>query len=1284
MKKITFLSFCLVFFSTISSIFGQGNFPENDPCNSPCLPKSGIISGKNPLADFFSPNMNLPCGVNTSEDNPTWFKFAPNSSSMTFSFTTTNCNLKDSLGNSSGIQLSVFEGEECGGISNIGCLNCVASGTFTVSTVPNQIYYLQIDGCAENVCDFIVTYDGSKLANLTSNTPKPTISTPQSCNGETTCYHFDMGNGLAIRNITITPSTAGTIIENATDGRGNICVTWEKSGSAKICGNLKQTICPQGNSIQQVCYDVVVNNVMDTSNLVEPPLWEQRGVASIAADKFVFDPSRKNAFYGLYGGKAFFTKDNGATFNFVKSNFYMYDIHPTVDSNIIYASPEYKSVDGGKNWSGTVAAPGSLSSSSSGSLINPYKPNNIISFSRDNNGTYTYYLSKDKGDTWVKLNIPNLSGYYLTVAYSKDKYFFFNYAADVLVSTSDFVNYTTTFLSNFSDINSYSITSSVTPTGGIRFYAKASYNRILTLNTEQTNAWVFASKFPNVNLGLQTAAFANSNDVYATFQDSLNSSRTYYYKSSDMAKTWKSILTISSNNSNTTTGWVGAGGSKPQTNDYSKISIHPFFSNKIVLSHYNDSGNDCYFSNDSGANLEQIYVNKADENKVNTPTVIGKEYGNNGISTGNYYNLSFLDKDRLFSTQWQTTNDGKSWKLQSGLNLNTNYSKVVKHPTKNTLFISNTQKGQLLYSLDDGNSWKIMSAFPFVVTSINMSATNPNTMYVSGEKQIWKTQNLESLDKATWQLYYTAPTSPNGKIAELTVLKDSTLLIALTNFTLVGGYSAESKEYYVKEANTTPARLIDFALFSKVIIDPTDVSENTFYGVESYDAINYQFPIVASKDRGKTWKAISGGDPLRPTSLALNPLNPIQLFASSGSGIWVSDNINDACVRWKKLKNYDLIRVSDLKFNPYEKDELWAVTTYHGVQKAKVPNKLLLANTSVSNKIDCKNKTAQLKVSPFSQTQPNSPLTYNWSGPNNLTSSLQQVTVFPTVTSKYFVTVTNAAGQKAVDSVTVFVDKTPPNVTLVTTPANATVCGGKIVVIEAQTTSLGYVWSNGATNQKVIEANITGKYFVTVTGANGCTNSASVDITAFAPLQKATQVFFIIPASKTLKVNLLAVVQSVNPSVKSITPAFVSIKENPGVYLKKYTYTDQNGCSGEVELNVVVVNKVKKPVNKVSKNNPIALDENLASKLAKEGISLDEITFDAPILVFPNPSEGVFNLAFADETLDFSAEIFDMAGKKIFSAQNQTKIDLSTFAKGSYLLKVNTKEEIFTQVLILQ
>ncbi len=222
---------------------------ENDPCTAPCLNPTGIINGVNPPADGFSPNMILPCGSGTSEDNPTWYTFNAGSSSFTINVAVGSCSSGPS------IQVTFFEGDNCGSIASVGCLNCVTSGTLTLATLPGKQYWIQVDGCNEAVCNFTLSYDPNEILNIV---PAPNVTGPTtSCKGGTQEYDA-MIPGIKPSSYiwTITPMSGGQVLPPNT--KETVKVKWNNVGTFKLCAKPKFNVkCPP-SSIGTGCIDVTV------------------------------------------------------------------------------------------------------------------------------------------------------------------------------------------------------------------------------------------------------------------------------------------------------------------------------------------------------------------------------------------------------------------------------------------------------------------------------------------------------------------------------------------------------------------------------------------------------------------------------------------------------------------------------------------------------------------------------------------------------------------------------------------------------------------------------------------------------------------------------------------------------------------------------------------------------------------------------------------------------------------------------------------------------------------
>jgi len=183
-------------------------------------------------------------------------------------------------------------------------------------------------------------------------------------------------------------------------------------------------------------------------------------------------------------------------------------------------------------------------------------------------------------------------------------------------------------------------------------------------------------------------------------------------------------------------------------------------------------------------------------------------------------------------------------------------------------------------------------------------------------------------------------------------------------------------------------------------------------------------------------------------------------------------------------------------------------------------------------------------------------VTYSWSplGSNNST-----VTVTPTTSTSYAVTGTDANGCSSTSFSTVTV-RPLPQVVL----ANTFVCPGGTATLNAGNPGSTYQWSNGQTSQSINVATA-GTYTVTVTNAQGCSASATAQVTQGGTFSNSLQnVSFCAGGSTTLNAGNPGSSYLWNTGATSQTIT-VSAGGNYSVII-----TDANGCSGVLNTTVNV------------------------------------------------------------------------------------------------------------------
>lgn len=280
---------------------------------------------------------------------------------------------------------------------------------------------------------------------------------------------------------------------------------------------------------------------------------------------------------------------------------------------------------------------------------------------------------------------------------------------------------------------------------------------------------------------------------------------------------------------------------------------------------------------------------------------------------------------------------------------------------------------------------------------------------------------------------------------------------------------------------------------------------------------------------------------------------------------------------------------------------------------------------------------------------------YSWS----TGASTASISVSPTLTTVYTATGTTS-GCFGTKTATVTVTATP---VVSVSPTNTTICSGKTVTLTASGAT-SYTWlPSGSGSTNVVSPSSNTVY--TVTGGNGsCIGTpvnATVNVVASPTLVASTDNTLICTGfSSTLTANGNATSYSWTPS-SSLSSSTGSVVAASPTVTTTYTVT---GTLGSCTAAATVVQNV-------------SLCTGIASIVASN-----------EVMVFPNPSNGIYTLAYGSSQEEVTVNVVSAIGQTVradvFKNVNSVNIDLTKMAKGIYYLKATTKEGSKLFKLILE
>ena len=287
---------------------------------------------------------------------------------------------------------------------------------------------------------------------------------------------------------------------------------------------------------------------------------------------------------------------------------------------------------------------------------------------------------------------------------------------------------------------------------------------------------------------------------------------------------------------------------------------------------------------------------------------------------------------------------------------------------------------------------------------------------------------------------------------------------------------------------------------------------------------------------------------------------------------------------------------------------------------------------------------------------------YSWTPSIGLNQPTYSNTIAnPTTNTLYTVLVT--------DTITTCTNTDDVMVTIIGGPTlnvsnDTMICKGAAVTLMASGSATSYLWSNGQSSGNITVAPVSSTvYSVTASDASLCTAVDSVTVTVNAPY-----VF--------------------------LGPDIVVNDTNTVILDAGFGYVDYSWNTGSIEQAI----EVEAFINaQLGLNKYVVQVTDLYGCKAKDSVmitymlDINELYVNSNFNVYPNPSKGKFTIEIEnDQAMDYELEIVNLQGKIIhnhkinaFSGIYTQKLDLSTLAKGVYLIRLFNDDYLSTKKLII-
>lgn len=451
------------------------------------------------------------------------------------------------------------------------------------------------------------------------------------------------------------------------------------------------------------------------------------------------------------------------------------------------------------------------------------------------------------------------------------------------------------------------------------------------------------------------AAGMASNDVRTLYLAGKSSTGApVVHKSTDAGATWSEVFKAP-NNANVRTAWLGYHGDADwPTGTYGiGLTVAPRDAATAMLTFQGY----VHATSDGGAHWRQAYADTSGDNPEGAATPTGRGYHSAGIETTKALDIAWADSMHMFAGYSDLhgiiSNDaGATWGLgYSGLSANTTY-RLATNPTTGTMYaatatvadllengilsdnVIDNAGGQVVYSSDNGKTWKLLRDFKHPVVSVALDPNNPTRLYAciahSTEGGIYVSNNIQAGNLSVWQRL-AAPPRTHGRPLAVYALRDGML---------VASYAGNNNQTYANSAGTFVstdggATWEDRSpwqsqyMTKDLAIDMSDPLQKIWY-VSAANSVGEGAGlggVYRTTDRGRTWGRFFFLD--NPSSCTVNPKNGNEVYiCTNGSGLWYTADARDSTPFFSNVEAYSYHRPTRVAFDPYNNVRVWI--TSHG------------------------------------------------------------------------------------------------------------------------------------------------------------------------------------------------------------------------------------------------------------------------------------------------------------------------------------------------------------------